>query len=352
MSIAKLNILTVFAALFYVLLGTVGAMPGDVAYPIVATLGVTMIIGNTAERLVTGKKAKKEKAVEPSPPPVPLREYPLHPVTRLNAANALMRQELAQRPVAGDLFERDLFNVTWAQQLLVLEENLVTHRITRDEARVRYDEMLRQYKKLNSLPYHHCGGKLYEDYTFCPEHAVPRWLDTLVWRPEDPMSQLYKLSAQYGLPVETPLQKQEPLPPLAIGPPVSGGGLASYLKDAAEAWAVTGVTGACACGSCEDEPGDGVPSLEESLDGYIPAGTDDLRRELKMCLSRQSADARKTAFTSGRKRRWQVSPEWAAELRALRNRDGDPMWRGPGKFLYGYPVTVSEEYGIPDLVAL
>ncbi len=124
------------------------------------------------------------------------------------------------------------------------------------------------------------------------------------------------------LPVETPLQKKVPLPDFTPPPTeFEGNGYA-------------------------------LPAVEDSLKGYVPDGQPDLLLALAEHLMMQVREARKTPFTAGRKRRWVLSPEWAAEVRKLRDADGKPSWAGPGKFLRGYPVFTDKNAGVPELVAL
>jgi HK97 family phage major capsid protein len=86
----------------------------------------------------------------------------------------------------------------------------------------------------------------------------------------------------------------------------------------------------------------------------VPAGQDDLLSELDRIL-REEAGAR-----DGTGYRWYMSPEWLAEVRKLRTNgaNGKPLyvpraartaqWQTAGT-LYGYPVTVGESFGVPEL---
>jgi hypothetical protein len=151
--------------------------------------------------------------------------------------------------------------------------------------------------------------------------------------PAPPSEQVKALSEQYGLPVITPLQKSEPLP-LCTAPPVSAGGPGPV-------W----LRGVSLKAARVDEQ-----AIKEKE--YVPAGQDDLLSELDRIL-REEAGAR-----DGTGYRWFMSPEWLAEVRKLKNRAGGPLyvpraartakWQTAGT-LYGYPVTVGESFGVPEL---
>jgi hypothetical protein len=126
-----------------------------------------------------------------------------------------------------------------------------------------------------------------------------------------PQQQLEQLSRQYGLPVVTPALKSEPLP---------------------------------LCTTAPTEP------------EYVPAGQEELTASLLEYVKAQVDEATRTRWTAGRRREWHVSPEWARDTQKLLNwadrLPSDPGFREslPG-FLYGYPVVVGGEYGVPELVA-
>lgn len=82
-------------------------------------------------------------------------------------------------------------------------------------------------------------------------------------------------------------------------------------------------------------------TAEPREEEYVPAGQDVLDEMLLEYMREQVAEARRTAWTAGRRRQWVMNGEWAAEIR----RAG--AWEGT--YCYGYPVIVSDEYGAPDL---
>ena len=98
-------------------------------------------------------------------------------------------------------------------------------------------------------------------------------------------------------------------------------------------------------------------SAEE--DAYTPAGEAEMLAELLRNMRAQVAEATRTPWTAGRRREWHVSPEWMTEVRKLRSNGGSgrllltPRTRQaadslPGTVL-GYPVVVSDHFGVPEL---
>lgn len=182
-------------------------------------------------------------------------------------------------------------------------------------------------------------GKMLDEYRAISQASVVK----------SPMNQLYTLSSEYGLPVETPVQKAV-LPDLSVHP--VGTYLNGQYRKPDGDIEVTEV-------DSDNEVSDDVPSLEESLDGYAPEGQADLSRDLKAYLHRQVTEARKTPWTASRKREWHVGPEWLAEVKKLRDKAGEPLYRPLQRVhtasdgtLYGYPVQVGESFGTPELTAI
>jgi hypothetical protein len=195
-----------------------------------------------------------------------------------------------------------------------------------------------------------------------------------------PEKQLASLSQRYGLPVETPLQKQEPLPPVApqvhvSGMPASDGQLiarrnllltAAQLRDVADKWdALKNRSPVVLPLSTVAQVELNFQQLQKTLTGleeqhaYVPAGQADLASDLTECLLSQVQEARATRWSAGRRREWRMNAEWRDEVAALKRPDGRPLWEpyrvvndGDRHYLFGYPVTVSDDYGIPELTAL
>lgn len=124
-------------------------------------------------------------------------------------------------------------------------------------------------------------------------------------------------ASEYGTPVVTPLQKSAPLP-LCTVPPVTAGG-----------------------------PG---PDWLAKPPEYVPDGQAELSTALFDALNEQHRDRNRdvTAY------HWEMSTEWEAEVRKLRDSAGRQLWitpPGPPGELWGYPVKVSDAFGAPNLVA-
>lgn len=191
---------------------------------------------------------------------------------------------------------------------------------------------------------HLCGGKFYANYTFCPEHGT-----------SSPAAQLEKLSQQYGLPVVTELKKP--------GLPAVTSTHVCYHKDGVPQYRYTqdcplhGASFAASLGKpvviLPPEPvAEEVPEPEpEPVDDYVPAGQQDMLAELHRVVKVQAREHGPAGHYPSL--RWFMSPGWLAEVRKLRDTHGQLLCvPRPGQSverLYGYPVTVGESFGVPEL---
>jgi hypothetical protein len=137
-----------------------------------------------------------------------------------------------------------------------------------------------------------------------------------------------KAAQGYGPSVVTPVQKSEPLPVIGSGSMEQFGQNVQALQDAL------------------------APPQPE----YVPDGQVELSTALFDALYEQHRDRDRDIIVY----HWEMNPEWAAEVRKLRGRDGRQLWTQrqpitppgpPGEYLWGYPVKVSDAYGAPNLVA-
>lgn len=199
---------------------------------------------------------------------------------------------------------------TWDARVRLIEQATLNGTISTKTATERYQAMITEWYKAVS-----------------PEHQVQALAD------------------KYGLPAETMVQKQNL--PMIAGPLVTAG----YLRNDGDI--------AVRQPDSDNEVDDDVPTVEESLDGYVPEGQADLALDLKAYLHRQVLDARATAWQAGRKREWHVSPAWLAEVEKLRDKAGEPLYRPVKRVhktsdgtLHGYRVVVGDQFGTPELTAI
>lgn len=310
--ILKRLLLAAATILFAVL--TVLSLTGDVGYVLYSTLGgwgsilvaLAFLVGKpkpaeSRHSVITGQPEKK-LYIEPG----------LHDMLsddELAAVKARFTESVRRREPAV-LLE------TWDARVRLIEQAARNGTISMATATQRYNKMLDEWRTATTSP----------------------------------AEQLNALSARYGLPAETPVQKEN-LPPLAVGPLSSAGGLIQHPVG-------TYLNGQYS-EPPQDEPDDDVPTVEESLDGYVPEGQDDLARDLKAYLYHQVRDARTTPWTAGRKREWHVSPAWLAEVEKLRDKAGEPLYRPVKRVhktsdgtLHGYRVIVGDQFGTPELTAI
>jgi hypothetical protein len=185
------------------------------------------------------------------------------------------------------------------------------------------DKIAREHglRTTGPFPGHACNGRFYANITYCPEHG----LSTGIARMQAAV---------------TELQKKEPLTParemlrdlhvpFATAPPVSAGGPGPVLLAGAS-----------------------LPQKEKEPD-YVPAGQGDLLENLLECLTGQLPDEGKPHG------HWVMNAEWLAEVKKLRTNGASGMllyrartrtakWQSDGMLL-GCPVTVGDEYGVPEL---
>jgi hypothetical protein len=136
---------------------------------------------------------------------------------------------------------------------------------------------------------HCCNGKYYAHYTFCPVHG------------------------NYAV---TPLQKEEPLPLCTVSPGMTAAQFRERMLTFQEA-------------------------MKPPEPEYVPEGQAELSADLQAYMGDQvlAAASRWNAFHDPLPEyRWEMNTEWAAEVKKL-------------KVQPGYPVKVSDEYGMPELVA-
>jgi len=90
---------------------------------------------------------------------------------------------------------------------------------------------------------------------------------------------------------------------------------------------------------------------DEPEDEYVPAGQEELSAGLLEHLRAQVREVlpRQKRYDYPHKGCWVMSPEWEAEVRRLRGRDGRPVWGAASTTLFGYLVKVGVEYGVPEL---
>ena len=137
-------------------------------------------------------------------------------------------------------------------------------------------------------------------------------------------------------------------PPKVIAPPVSAGG--------PPPWVILPGTGSRAQWELLKQEVFGLYDTPNTGD-YRPAGQDELSAMLlETLLAQVEARGGLPGFVPSY--RWFMSPEWLLEVRKLKAKDGRPLWephyRRPGQrahedYLFGYRITVGEEFGIPDL---
>lgn len=225
-----------------------------------------------------------------------------------------------------------------------LDTGLKTGTLSRAEARALWDEARGVLDPATVYQPHHCGGKFYANYTFCPEHGT-----------SSPAAQLEKLSQQYGLPVVTELKKP--------GLPAVTSTHVCYHKDGVPQYRYTqdcplhGASFAASLGKpvviLPPEPvAEEVPEPEpEPVDDYVPAGQQDMLAELHRVVKVQAREHGPAGHYPSL--RWFMSPGWLAEVRKLRDTHGQLLCvPRPGQSverLYGYPMTVGESFGVPEL---
>ena len=177
-----------------------------------------------------------------------------------------------------------------------------------------------------------------------------------------PARQLKYLSDEYGLSVTTSIPKPDALPIVTV-PSVSGATLghvcnAGYYGNV-KFCPVHGENAPQAAGNCADlaEP-DPVP---DDLSTYVPAGQGELLRDL---YGYMGAQVQADVEANGKRRLsascWHIGPEWLKEVRKLKGPTGAPLfvprhrqekWQTVGT-LFGYPVVIGDQYGVPELTAL
>lgn len=198
-----------------------------------------------------------------------------------------------------------------------------------------------------------------------PSAGLATW--SLLWKrtrkPVPPIKQLQALSEEYGLPVITPLQKSEALPHGATAwlyEPHSCGGM--YYQNAKFCPVHGGITVDMSGYAVTAPPAIAKPDpVPDDLSTYVPAGQAELSRDL---YSYMGAQVQADVEAHGKRRLsascWHIGPEWLKEVRKLKGPTGAPLfvsryrqekWQSAGT-LFGYPVVIGDQYGVPELTAL
>ena len=191
--------------------------------------------------------------------------------------------------------------------------------------------------------------------------------------PVPPAVQLEQLARRYGLPVETPSEQRK----RDLRIPYSEAELADLRRKLAESSSRPSIVLPAGAGvsvaqfnaglrNLLGQPPETFPDGGEFLAGdtpgeeYAPAGQAELSADLLEYITEQVKEAQRNQWPA-RRREWHVSPEWAQEMREIRNSAGQRVWepenRGEARggitgLMYGYPVVVGQEYGTPELAAL